>query len=253
MSFQNKIALVTGAASGIGYAISKMLVENGAVVVGFDLNQDLLRQREDEFKGQFFGANVDVSSEESVKSGIDLVVQKFKSLDYAFNVAGAARLSKIIDLKVEDWDFTVDICLRGMFICMKHEAKIMDTGGAIVNITSLNSHVPLYGGSAYASAKAGAEMLTKNAALEFMELGIRVNAILPGLVETPINKDLRENEQLYSAYMDRIPMKKAAQPEDIAKSSLFLASDDAKYITGASLLVDGGWAITGYPEMKDYI
>lgn len=259
MSFENKVAVVTGAASGIGYAISKMLIENGATVVGFDLNQELLQQREQELAtekdtaGKFIGVQVDVASEQSVQAGIELIVQKFKTLDFAFNVAGAARLSRIIDLKVEDWSFTIDICLRGMFICMKHEARIMNKDGAIVNITSLNSHVPLYGGSAYASAKAGAEMLTKNAAIEFMELGIRVNAILPGLVETPINKDLRDNPKLLAAYLERIPMRKAALPEDIAKPSLFLASDAASYITGASLLVDGGWAISGYPEMKDYI
>ena len=125
--------------------------------------------------------------------------------------------------------------------------------GAIVNISSLNAHVPLFGGSAYASGKAGVEMFTKNAALELGRNGIRVNAILPGLVATPLTARFIGNEALYQDYIQRIVLGRAASPEEIAAPTLFLASDEARYVTGTSLVVDGGWEITNYPDLSKYM
>ena len=122
-------------------------------------------------------------------------------------------------------------------------------GGAIVNISSLNQIVPFPGASSYATAKAGVGMLTQNAALELAAHRIRVNAVLPGLTDTPSTTFIRETPPIREAYMQRIPAKRAAQPEEIAAPALFLASELATYITGASLLVDGGWALTGYPDL----
>ena len=129
----------------------------------------------------------------------------------------------------------------------------MIAGGAIVNIASLNAEVPAHGFAAYTSAKAGAEMLSRNAALELAEQGVRVNAILPGLVETPLTKPFTENQAVMAAFLERIPVKRAARPEEIAEPALFLASDAASYVSGASLRVDGAWATTAYPDMRPWL
>jgi NAD(P)-dependent dehydrogenase (short-subunit alcohol dehydrogenase family) len=182
-----------------------------------------------------------------------LAVSCFGALDCVFNVAGASRPGYIVDLPEADWDFTVDLCLKGVFLGMKHAARhMLGRGGAIVNIASLNAQVPMHGGAAYASAKAGVEMLTKNGALEMTPDGVRVNAILPGLVETPLTRRHFDNPAAHAAFLERIPMGRAAQPDDIAGPALFLASDEARYVSGASLLVDGAWAVTGYPDMRPF-
>jgi NAD(P)-dependent dehydrogenase (short-subunit alcohol dehydrogenase family) len=153
-----------------------------------------------------------------------------------------------------DWDFTVNLCLKGVMFAMKHAAQAMlkQGHGAMVNIASLNAHVPMHAGAAYSTAKAGVEMLTKNGALELTPSGIRVNAILPGLVQTPLTKRLFDNAEIHAAFIERIPQGRAAQPEEIAAPALFLASADASYISGASLLVDGAWAVSGYPDMRPW-
>lgn len=175
-------------------------------------------------------------------------------MDVAFNVAGGARGGYIVDLSEADWDFTVDLCLKGVFLGMKHQARQMmrQGGGAIVNIASLNAHVPMHAGSAYAAAKAGVEMLSRNGALELAEFGLRVNAVLPGLVQTNLTRRHFDNPDALAAFVQRIPMGRPAQPEEIAAPALYLASDDASYINGASLLVDGAWAVSGYPDMRPF-
>ena len=185
---------------------------------------------------------------------VDAAVERFGGLDCAFNVAGGARAAYLLDMAEADWDFTVDLCLKGVFLAMKHQARqmIRQGGGSIVNVASLNAHVPMHGGSAYAAAKAGVEMLTKNGALEFAPDGIRVNAILPGLVQTPLTRRHFDNPDAYAAFVERIPLGRAAQPEEISGPALFLASDDASYVSGASLLVDGAWAVSGYPDMRPF-
>src|SRR5690606_9236565 len=153
----------------------------------------------------------------------------FGRLDIAFNVAGASKAGPIVDLSEADWDFTVDLVLKGVFLSTKHEARAMTDGGAIVNISSLNAHVPMWGGSAYASAKAGVEMFTKNAALELGRSGIRVNAILPGLVATPLTSGFTDAPELLADFESKIVLGRAADPTEIAAPTLYLASDDAGY------------------------
>jgi NAD(P)-dependent dehydrogenase (short-subunit alcohol dehydrogenase family) len=254
--FDGKVAVVTGGASGIGEAIVRRLVDEGARVVAADINQERLTKLEGELGGKVVGVIADVTRESDVEAMVAAAVERFDTLDVAFNVAGAARAGAIVDLAESDWDFTVDLVLKGVYLSTKHEARQMKaTGvrGAIVNISSLNAHVPMFGGSPYAAAKAGVEMFSKNAALELGRDGIRVNAILPGLVETPLTSGFTGNEPLRQDFLDRIVLGRAAKPDDIAIPALFLASDEAAYITGTSLVVDGGWEITNYPDLSRYM
>lgn len=250
--FQNKVAFVTGAASGIGLAITKQLLDNGAVVIGADVNEDRLKELDKELGSSFTAEKLDVTKESEHETVISNIVNEHGKIDFAFNVAGAQKAGTITDLSLDDWNFTVDLVLNGVFLGMKHQAKQMkqqEHGGSIVNISSLNAHVPMYTGSAYASAKAGVEMLTKNGALELARHNINVNAILPGLVNTPLVDDFKSGE-IHEAFMERIPMKRPAEPEEVANPAIFLVSEGASYINGASLLVDGAWAVSGYPDLS---
>lgn len=253
--FDGKVALVTGGASGIGLAIARRLAAEGAKVVIGDINPETLDAVGKEFGARAVMRLCDVTKEDQVEALVALAIERFGGLHAAFNVAGASRPSYIVDLAESDWDFTVDLCLKGVFLAMKHEARQMmkaASGGAIVNIASLNAHVPMHAGAAYATAKAGVEMLTRNGALEFAPFGIRVNAILPGLVETPLTRPHFADPERLAAFKARIPMGRPAQPDEIAAPSLYLASDDATYVSGASLLVDGAWAVSGYPDMRPF-
>lgn len=249
-----KTAFVTGAGSGIGAAVAALLLERGAQVIASDLVETGLEQLTSSYPDTAFGVQVDVRDEDSIRDGLAAGVDRFGKLDLAFNIAGVSKGAKIVDLPAEQWDFNVDIVLRGVFLSVKHEALIMreSGGGAIVNMSSLNAHVPMHTGAAYASAKAGVEMFTKNAALELAEDGIRLNVILPGLIDTPLTQRRLTNAPLMEHWLTRIPLARPGLPQEVARAALFLASDEASYITGTSLVVDGGWEITGYPDLRPY-
>lgn len=253
--FAGKTALVTGAASGIGLAICERLIAEGARVVGGDVAAENLRAAADRFGEAFLAQSCDVTKEAECEALAAAAVQHFGGLDMAFNVAGGSRPSYLLDQTEEDWDWTVDVCLKGVFLGMKHQAREMvraGKGGAIVNIASINAFVPMHAGAAYVSAKSGCEALTKNGALEFAQYGIRVNAILPGLVQTPLTRRHFDNPDALAAFEARIPQGRPAQPAEIAAPSLYLASDDATYVNGASLVVDGAWTLSAYPDMRPF-
>ncbi|SEO48863.1 SDR family NAD(P)-dependent oxidoreductase [Trujillonella endophytica] len=250
--FDERVAVVTGAASGIGEAVVRRLVAEGAQVIGGDLSAERLQALAGDLGAAFRGVVTDVTVESDVEAMVATATDAWGRLDLAFNVAGGARPGPIVDLTEADWDATVDLVLKGVFLSVKHEARVMRAagGGAVVNVSSLNAHVPMRGGGSYAAGKGGVEMLTRTAALELAEDGIRVNSVLPGLVRTPGTAAVFDRPRVHEAFLARIPLGRAADPDEVAGPCLYLASDDARYVTGTALVVDGGWEITGYPDVR---
>lgn len=254
--FDDHTAVVTGAASGIGRAITRRLVAEGARVVAGDIAEEALDTLRDELGDAVRTVRCDVTVEDDVAALVATCTDAFEGLDLGFNVAGASRPAPIVELSETDWDFTVDLCLKGVFFGVKHEARAMIAGGrrgAIVNVASLNSRVPMFFGAAYSAAKAGVVSLGQTAALELADHGIRVTTVSPGLTETPLVAGLTDVASARAAFMERIPLGRAATPDDIAAAALFLASADGSYVSGANLFVDGGWEQTAYPDLRPLV
>ena len=194
-------------------------------------------------------------AEADVAALVATAAERFGGLHAAFNVAGASRPGLLVDLSEEDWDFTVDLCLKGVFFGVKHAGRQMIAlrgGGAIVNIASLgNPRVPMFFGGAYSAAKAGVVSIGQTGALELAEHRIRVRTVSPGLTDTPLVAALTGIEEANAALSPAHPTRPGrASPDDIASAALYLASDDAGYISGVNLFVDGAWEQTGYPDLR---
>ena len=253
--FSGLTALVIGASSGIGKGIAARLVAEGANVVAAARRMDLLQAMAGELGPRLHAARCDVCEEGDIEASVAETARHFGPLDLAFNVAGGARIGTIVDGSTEDWDAVIQLTLRSVYLGIKHQARDMiasGKGGSIVNISSLNQVVPFFAASSYATAKAGVGMLTQNAALELARHRIRVNALLPGLTATPATEIIGSSPDINNAYLERIPMGREATTAEMAASAVFLASADASYITGASLIADGGWALTGYPDSSQW-
>ena len=253
-NMDQKVALITGASSGIGRATAHAFSDRGAQVVLAARREKELASLVDEIEakgGKATAIKTDVSKAEEVERMVNHAIEVYGRLDYAVNNAGIeGKLSGITDLSEEDWDAVMNINLKGIFLCMKYEARAMikaKNGGSIVNIGSVNSFLGFPTGSAYVSSKHGLIGLTSSVSAELAPQGIRVNLLCPGVVETPMHQRLRDvvGDELYDeGLLPTVHLRRAGRPEEIAKSILFLCSDDASYITGTTLTPDGGLTLT---------
>ncbi|SDH92384.1 3-oxoacyl-[acyl-carrier-protein] reductase [Alteribacillus bidgolensis] len=242
-----KSALVTGASRGIGRAIALELAKRGANVA---VNYAGSAQKAEEVAAackdygvEAFAIQADVSKEDDVKAMIKEVTNVFGSIDILVNNAGITRDNLVMRLKEEDWDAVLDTNLKGVFQCAKAAARPMmkQRGGKIINIASVVGVLGNAGQANYTAAKAGVIGLTKTLAREFAPRSIQVNAVAPGFIATDMTEELQEDSK--EALLQQIPLGALGEPEDIAKTVSFLASEDAKYITGQTVHVDGGMAM----------
>lgn len=241
-----KVALITGAASGIGRASAVRLVKEGARVVAADVNEKGLEETCRAAGRNCLPQRLDVAQEKDWVEAIARTKKDFGRLDVLGNIAGVARVSPIAAMSLDDWRFVLGVNLDGVFLGIKHAFPAMAAGGggSIVNISSVYGMVANAMVGAYCASKGGVRLLTKSAAIEGAALKVRVNSIHPGFIETPmIRGDLDDKamEERRSRMLKEHPIGFLGEPEDIANMVLYLASDEARFVTGAEFVVDGGF------------
>lgn len=240
MNLDGKIAIVTGASSGIGKAIAERYSWEGAEVVVADVNQEDGEKIADEINGVFM--NCDVSSKEDVERVVNNTVEKFGRLDIMVNNAGIGSVEGIEDMDLEDYEQIRSVDLDGVvYGCKAATPHLKETEGTIINIASIYGLVGDVGATAYNAAKGGVVNLTRSVADDLAQHNVRVNSICPGFVDTPMTEEALEDEDFRNHVVGETPLGRVAEPGEIASAALFLASDEASYITGVNLPVDGGW------------
>jgi len=245
VNVESKVALVTGAGNGIGRAIAARFAGAGAFVVVADVDDAAAAATAGALGPDAIATRTDVTDPGDVEAMVRAAVDRFGGIDYAVNNAGIVPDPKpFTDHALDEWRRTIDVDLTGVFLCMQHELRQLvaqGRGGAIVNIASAAATVPAPGQPQYTAAKHGVLGLTKQAAQEFAARGIRVNAVLPGQTETaPMRAYLDAMPDHGERMLKRLPMGRMATPDEIAQTVVWLCSDDASYVNGVSLLVDGG-------------
>jgi NAD(P)-dependent dehydrogenase (short-subunit alcohol dehydrogenase family) len=248
MKLKDKVAIVTGAAKGIGWGIAKVFVEEGAKVVVVDWDEKEGPKTAEELRkagGEAIYVKCDVSNEDNVKAMIQASLDKFGRIDILVNDAGVGVYKTVLDATSEEWDRCLNINLKGQFLCAKYAIPHMQKlgKGAIVNISSVHSFATANGTAPYAASKGGITALTRNMAIDYGP-AIRVNSIAPGWVLTPLIQSIFDSYPDPAAQRrtteEHQVMKRIGRPEDIGRAAAFLASDEAAFITGTQLFVDGG-------------
>lgn len=247
MRLKDRVAIITGGARGIGKKISQTFLKEGASVYIFDVNQEegarTVCELQPAYDGKVIFFKVDITDEKSVEQSIEKIIEAEGRIDILVNNAGITRDNLILRMSLEDWKKVIDINLTGAFICSKHTVKYMvkNRSGKIINISSIVGVHGNAGQSNYSSSKAGIIGLTKTLARELAGRNILVNAIAPGYIETEMTKKL--SDKIKEKLMEQIPTGRLGSVDDVAKTALFLASDDSNYITGTVINLDGGMGI----------
>jgi len=246
--FKNKIVMVTGASSGIGRATSLAFAQRGAVVVLADIqqNKELISQV-CSFSNQSSYIKCDVTNEDDVKQLVEYCIKKYGTIDVAFNNAGIEGPSCLTEhIKTDEWDFLMDINLKGIWFCLKYQLPIMkkNKDSAIVNCSSVAGIKGFPNAAAYVASKHALIGLTKTAAIEAASSGLRINCICPGVIETPmIERTIKNSADIRKNYEQMAAFKRLGRPEEIASGVLFLCSEESSFMTGQTLVVDGGLLI----------
>ncbi len=247
MNLQGKGAVVTGAATGIGQAIAVEFAMAGAAVVvdyvGESSAADDTMSRIAARGGRSIAVRADVSNPQEVKHLVESAVAEFGRLDIFVNNAGIEKKAAFVDFPIEDWNKIIAIDLTGPFLCAQAAARQMIAqggGGRIINISSVHEDLPMPTNAPYCAAKGGLRMLMRTIAVELAPHKITVNNIGPGATFTPIDKEIEENPKLNEQILSGIPLRRWGTPEEVARLALYLASDDAGYVTGSTYFIDGG-------------
>lgn len=250
MDLKNKVAIVTGSASGIGRAIAKEYAEKGAKVVVTDIQEEPreggkpTHKMIDEESGEAIFVKTDVSSEEEVDDLIKSTVEEFGKIDILVNNAGIFYQEKLHESDFGNWKELMDVNLNGVYLCTKKVIDHMlenDIEGKIVNISSIAGSVGYAGSPAYCASKGAITNLTRELAVDYAEEGINVNAISPGVIKTQMTDQFTSDPEMKAFMEQNTPYKRLGEPEDIAHAAVFLASEKSNFINGADLKVDGGW------------
>lgn len=246
--FTGKAAIVTGGGSGIGRAIAERLGARGAGVLVADIREESAGEVSAGIRARGGRASAvagDVSRAKDVEGIVGRCVEDFGRLDLAFNCAGiSGSVTPVVALEEDDWDRVIDVNLKGTWLSMKYELAAMEGPGAVVNVASIGSQVALPGLGAYCASKGGVAQLTRAAALESIGRGVRVNAICPGVTDTPLIGQLAsDGGPSAEGFAAMIPAGRLADPGEIADAALWLASEEASYVVGHLFFVDGGFTV----------
>ncbi len=249
MDLRNKVAIVTGARRGMGRTHALKLAEAGAKVVVSDISEEDCQKVVEEIGnkgGEGLAVECDVSKKEEVDEMVRKTVEKFGKVDILVNNAGICQFKPFLELTEQEWDRTLDINLKGYFLCAQAAAKEMakQKAGVIINIASIamgQVGIGLSNIAHYCASKGGIVGMTEALAVELSPFGIRINAIAPGLIETPMIDPVKQGPKTMEAILARVPLGRVGNPEEVSDLVLFLASEKSSYMTGSTVVIDGGW------------
>ena len=244
---KGKNTIITGAAGGQGRVACKMFAREGAHILASDLNADAAQEIEALAPGAITYVAADVTSADGIRTIVDSAVKKFGGrIDVLYNNHGVILGKPFLDTTPAEWDLVHDVDLKSVYFLSQRAVPAMPAGSSIVNISSVGGLVAMQNMSAYSAAKGGVAMLTKGMALDLSPRGIRVNAIAPGAIDTPMPrnfiKDLPDREGIWAAIEERHMMKRFGLPHEVVALAIFLASDEASFMTGSVVTIDGGWS-----------
>ena len=254
MRFEDKVVIVTGATKGIGTAAAKAFAEEGGKVVVTGRTVDLGEKVVEEIKaegGEAFFVRCDVANQEQVTSLVNATIEKYGTIDVVVNNAGVNHSADFFDITEDDWDWVMGVDLKGTFLVTQAATRVMveqEKEGYVVNISSVMAQLALADQIPYCAAKGGVNQLTKAMALYLIGHGIRVNCVAPGPVMTELMERVVHSKEKHDKLMERLPIGYIASCEEIARVILFMASEDASYFVGETVLVDGGRGIQAFPR-----